>query len=86
MRHMRCEVDEITGSYFGGEFEQIALTYLGASRYDVDRDFMTPMVMRAGLRVRFESDPSDPGLLAPGASEIKRCCAPGSGRSTHDPV
>jgi hypothetical protein len=83
VRNIRRKVYEITWPYIRQIFEPLPPTYLAAASYDVNRNFMTPMMMRAGLPVRCERNGADPGFSTSHAREVKRGRPPARGGVTH---
>src|SRR5262249_52025458 len=71
MRHIRREVDEITGTHLGGKLEPLPPTYPAMPFHDVDRYLVAPKVMRPGLCIGLERDGADPRFLPPATYEIK---------------
>src|SRR5712692_2944144 len=62
MRHKRCEIDKISGTYYCCKFEPLSPTYLAATFHDIDSNFVTAVVMRPRLRLWLKSDRTDPSF------------------------
>ena len=77
MRNVRRKVDEVAWPYICHIFEPISPTYLAMASHDVDRNFMTTVVMCPGVAVRSERDRADPGFTPSCAREVKRGRSPG---------
>ena len=60
------------GSGFGDVFEMFAPSHPRAARDDVDDAFEFAVMMRAGLRVRFDLHGAGPDFLRSGAGVVDR--------------
>jgi hypothetical protein len=78
MRHIRREVDEITGAHLRCKLKTLSPTYLTAPFYHIDRNLMTPVVMGAGPRMWFESNRAYPRFSSPSTGKIKCGRTPGA--------
>ena len=84
MRYIRCEVDEITRTYFCSKFESLSPTNLATTSHDIDGNFVSAMMMRSRLCAWLESDRTDPCFLSSSTSKIKyrRTASPGRTRQS----
>ena len=80
MRHEGRNKDEIARPGFGDVFEMFAPAHPRAPGDDVDDAFKFAVMMRAGLRVRFDPDRARPDFLRSGASVVDRRRARHPGR------
>jgi hypothetical protein len=86
MWHIRCEVNEITGTHLCCKLEPLSPTYLTTPFYDIDSNLVTPMVMRPSLCMGLKGDCADPGFSSPNTGKIKCGCTSSTGRSKHDSI
>jgi hypothetical protein len=78
MRDVGRNIDEVAGAGLPSEFEVISPAHAAAAAHNVEDGFELAMVMRAGLRIRFDHHRAGPELAGSGAGV---CDSGGAGHS-----